>query len=84
MAGLHDIRARAKIAARIDRMALGNPDDAESAGEGVSRLRIHYGLGYQVYFIRRRVIMLLCVCDSRSRVMLARTFPAKSEPASCR
>jgi putative addiction module killer protein len=52
MTGLRDLRAKAKIAARIDRLALGNAGDAEPVGEGVSELRVHYGQGYRVYFTR--------------------------------
>ena len=44
---LSEIRAKAKIAARIDRLALGNPGDVAPVGEGVSELRIHYGPGYR-------------------------------------
>jgi len=43
--GLRDTRARAKIAARIDRLAIVNAGDIASVGEGVSELRIHYGPG---------------------------------------
>src|SRR5262245_60774900 len=84
MAGLTDMRLRAKIAAKIDRMAFDNPADIDSVGDGISGLRIHYGPGYQVYFIRRRVklIVLLCGCDNRTQVRLANALPAKSEPAS--
>jgi|SRR5882672_12075118 len=62
MLNLLDHRARAKIAARIDRLAFGNPGDVQSVGEGVSELRIHSGPGYRVYFVRRgmTVIVLLC------------------------
>src|SRR5580704_3621562 len=69
MIGLRDHRARAKIAARIDRLALGNPGDVESVGEGVSELRIHYGPGYRVYFIRRgkKLIVLLCGGDKSTQ-----------------
>jgi putative addiction module killer protein len=48
--GLDDIRARARILARIERLAAGNPGDVEPAGEGVSELRIDYGPGYRVYY----------------------------------
>jgi hypothetical protein len=40
---LRDTRARARIARRIDRLALGNPGDVRPIGEGLSELRIDYG-----------------------------------------
>jgi putative addiction module killer protein len=69
MAGLRDHRARAKIAARIDRLVFGNPGDVASVGEGVSELRIHYGPGYRVYFVRRgrTLIVLLCGGDKSTQ-----------------
>jgi putative addiction module killer protein len=47
---LQDIRARARILARIERLAMGNPGDVKAVGEGVSELRIDYGPGYRVYY----------------------------------
>ena len=66
---LRDHRARAKIAARIDRLADGNPGDVSPVGEGISELRIHYGPGYRVYFVQRGkvVIVLLCGGDKSTQ-----------------
>jgi putative addiction module killer protein len=56
---LSDSRARARIAARIDRLALGNPGDVAPVGEGVSEMRIHYGPGYRVYFVQRGAALMV-------------------------
>ncbi|HOG17310.1 MAG TPA: hypothetical protein PLB96_08180 [Syntrophales bacterium] len=48
--GLNDIRARARVLARIERLAAGNPGDVAPIGEGVSEVRIDYGPGYRVYY----------------------------------
>ena len=48
--GLRDVRARARVQVRIERLAAGNAGDVEPVGEGVSELRIDYGPGYRVYF----------------------------------
>jgi putative addiction module killer protein len=62
MDGLRDARGRARIAARIDRLALGNPGDVAPVGEGVSELRLHFGPGYRVYFKRQGLILILLLC----------------------
>ena len=46
--GLRDILRRARIQARIERLAAGNPGDVEPVGQGVSELRVNYGPGYRV------------------------------------
>jgi putative addiction module killer protein len=58
---LRDLRARARVQVRIERLAAGNPGDVRAVGKGVSELRIDYGPGYRVYFTRRgrAVIVLL-------------------------
>jgi putative addiction module killer protein len=45
----------------LRRLSIGNFGDVVPVGEGVSELRIHYGPGYRVYFVRHgeRVVILL-------------------------
>jgi len=66
---LRDVRARARIQARIERLAAGNAGDVEPVGEGVSELRIDYGPGYRVYFKRRgrELIFLLAGGDKSTQ-----------------
>ena len=66
---LRDIQARARIQARLDRMAEGNPGDVKPVGEGVSELRIDFGPGYRVYFKARglKLIVLLAGGDKSTQ-----------------
>jgi putative addiction module killer protein len=79
--GLRDVRGRARILARIERLAAGNPGDVAPVGEGVSEMRIDVGPGYRVYFTRRgrTLIVLLAggnkqtqAVDIRAALQLAR------------
>jgi putative addiction module killer protein len=67
--GLRDIRARARILLRIERLSLGNPGDVKPVGEGVSEMRIDYGPGYRIYYkkIGQMVIVLLAGGDKRTQ-----------------
>lgn len=67
--GLDDIRARARVLVRIERLAAGNPGDAKPVGEGVSELRIDYGPGYRVYYKQRgrALVILLAAGDKRTQ-----------------
>ena len=66
---LRDLPARARVQARIERLAAGNPGDVEPVGEGVSELRINYGPGYRVYFKKRghELIILLAGGDKSTQ-----------------
>ena len=66
---LRDERARALVAARLNRLAYGLAGDVEPVGDGISELRIHYGPGYRVYYQRRgaTIIVLLCGGDKGSQ-----------------
>lgn len=66
---LHDINARARIMARIERLKCGNPGDVKPVGQGVSELRIGYGPGHRVYFKKQglELIILLAGGDKRTQ-----------------
>ena len=66
---LRDVRGRARILARIERLAAGNPGDVRGIREGVSEMRIDYGPGYRVYFKRRgeELIILLAGGDKSTQ-----------------
>jgi putative addiction module killer protein len=65
--GLRDIRARARIAARLDRVAEGNFGDVKPAGHGFSELRINYGPGYRVYFMRSGSVLVVVLAGGDKR-----------------
>lgn len=69
LGSLRDLRARARIQARIDRLEIGNPGDVKPVGGGISEMRIDYGPGYRVYFVERgtALIILLAGGDKRTQ-----------------
>ena len=73
--GLRDLRARARVHVRIERLAAGHAGDVKPVGEGVSELRIDYGPGYRVYFMKRgsAVVILLAGGDKRTQAADIRT-----------
>jgi len=66
---LRDIRGRARILARIERLAGGNPGDVKRIRGGISEMRIDYGPGYRVYFKKRgrKLIILLAGGDKSTQ-----------------
>ncbi len=66
---LRDVHTRARILARIERLASGNPGDVKPVGEGVSELRIDYGPGYRVYYKKQsqEIVILLVGGDKRTQ-----------------
>ena len=81
--GLRDERARARVLVRVERLLAGNAGDIRPVGEGVSELRIDYGPGYRVYFVRRgRALVILLAggdkgsqdADIRKALALARNL----------
>jgi len=63
------LRDRARVQARIERLAAGNAGDVKPVGEGISELRIDYGPGYRVYYMKqgRTIIILLAGGDKKTQ-----------------
>ena len=66
---LRDRGARLRIDNRILKLAEDNSGDVAPVGGGVSELRINYGPGYRVYYVRRgqQLIILLAGGDKDSQ-----------------
>lgn len=84
LGNLRDRRAKAKILARIDRLALGNPGDVVPVGGGISEVRVHEGAGYRIYYIPRgeEIVVLLCGGDKSSQqkdIALAKKIASELE-----
>jgi putative addiction module killer protein len=69
LSGLRDVRTRAKIVARIDRLAAGNFGDCKALRSGLFELRIDWGSGYRVYYsmVGKACVLLLCGGDKRKQ-----------------
>ncbi|MEY2634024.1 MAG: hypothetical protein RIR00_2678 [Pseudomonadota bacterium] len=66
-AALKDRQAVLRINARIERVAAGNLGDVKPVRDGVSELRIDYGPGYRVYFMRREAILIVLLAGGDKR-----------------
>ncbi|MBE0549146.1 MAG: type II toxin-antitoxin system RelE/ParE family toxin [Rubrivivax sp.] len=68
-ASLRDRVAKTRIDIRIRRLSLGNAGDAKPVGDGVSELRVDYGPGYRVYFVKKGdlYVVLLAGGDKSSQ-----------------
>ncbi len=51
--GLRDPKLKAILASRLDRLAFGLEGDTKRVAPHIYELRIHYGAGIRVYFLRQ-------------------------------
>jgi len=77
MLNLRDRHAAARIQARIDRLAVGNPGDVKPVGSGISEMRIDYGPGYRVYFMKRGAVIIVLLCGGDKATQQADILEAK-------
>jgi len=59
---LRDKRGKVKILERLDRMEEGNPGKTRSVGSRVMELKIDFGPGYRLYFVRRGAMLAILLC----------------------
>lgn len=66
---LRDLVVRARIQARIARLAIGNPGQHRILSGGVCELKLDFGAGYRVYYTQRskRLIVLLAGGDKSTQ-----------------
>ena len=64
---LKNPRAKARIIKRIRSAERGNLGDCKPVGAGVSEMRIHFGPGYRVYFMRIGDVVYLLLCGGTKR-----------------
>jgi putative addiction module killer protein len=62
LGGLRDTQAKARIAARVQRLAFGHLGDVKPVGDGVSELRVDHGPGYRVYIAQRGAVLIVLLC----------------------
>ena len=81
---LKDRRAQERIAQRIVRLQVGLFGDAKFFS-GIGELRVDYGPGYRVYFVRRGEVLVVLLCGGNKRtqrrdIEQARNMAADMEP----
>ncbi len=59
--GLRDLEARRSMAIRLTRLEAGNFGDVKYF-DGIGELRITYGPGYRLYFVRRGTVLVVMLC----------------------
>ena len=66
---LKDLRAKVRIDLRLNSVKKGNFGDQRDVGGGIYELKIDYGPGYRVYYIKARtdIAVLLCGGDKSTQ-----------------
>lgn len=81
---MRDPKAKARIQMRIRRLGLGNPGDVQPIGSGLSEMRIDYGPGYRVYYIKSGSVLVVLLCGGDKRTQQTDIDKAKRIAAEWR
>lgn len=74
---LRDLRGRARIQARIQRLSEGNPGSHRNLKHSCSELKVDIGPGYRVYYTVRRNVLVVLLCGgdkSTQRMDIRRAY----------
>ncbi len=74
---LRDLAGRARIQARIERLAGGNAGDHRHLGDGISELRVNAGPGYRVYYHLHGDVLILLLSGGNKSTQQADIAKAK-------
>jgi putative addiction module killer protein len=58
-ARIRDKKAKVAADTRVRRLSLGNPGDVKFVGGGVLELRLDFGPGYRIYYMRKKELVIL-------------------------
>jgi putative addiction module killer protein len=69
LANLKDRQAAIRILSRIRRISIGNFGDHKFVRDGIHEMRVDYGPGYRIYYMRHgaSVVVLLAGGDKRTQ-----------------
>ncbi len=59
---LTDNKTKARIVARVNRIAAGNFGDCKPLRDGVQELKIDFGPGYRVYLSKQGPVLVMLLC----------------------
>jgi len=75
---LNDLMGRAKIQARIKRLAEGNLGNTKFIGNKVFEMKIDFGPGYRIYYMKHENAMYLLLIGGNKRTQVKDIQIAKS------
>jgi putative addiction module killer protein/probable addiction module antidote protein len=84
LTGLKDGEGKGRVIARIEAAKFGNFGDCEPVGAGVSEMRIHFGPGYRVYFMREGLVVYLLLCGGDKSTQNSGIKKAKEMAQRCK
>lgn len=82
--GLRDLIGRARIQARVERLATGSPGQWRDLKGGLSELKIDAGPDYRVYYTQRNDVLILLLCGGDKSTQKADIARSRELLKSCK